>query len=77
MPHENADAMLIFSDRGPVSVDERDVIACYSEYPNAARQCAVTLVLSSGVEISGFAHAAAVSALQAKLADVTPPPMAA
>jgi hypothetical protein len=39
--------------------------------------CHVTIILSSGREVSGRAVTAAVAKLEAKLADKTPPPMAA
>ena len=42
-----------------------------------ASYCNVTLVMALGEQISGCALVAAVDALQAKLNDMTPPPMAA
>jgi hypothetical protein len=52
------------------------VIACYSERPNASRQCAVTVVMANGVEINGMAPASVVVALQTTLNDMTPPDLA-
>jgi hypothetical protein len=58
------------------SVDDRDVLFVYRE-ATVASYCGVTLVMASGEEISGRALTAAIDALQAKLNDMTPLPMAA
>lgn len=56
----------------------RSMIAtCFTFHREATAYRNVTLVMASGEEISGRALTAAVNALQAKLDDMTPPPMAA
>ena len=67
--------MLIFSDRGPVSFDERNVVACYRGGSDG-RYTFVTLALRDGSELSGAIANAALDALEAKL-DADLPPQAA
>ena len=64
--------MVVFNCEGVRSIDECDVIACYTECP-IGPWCDVTVVLADGHEISGRAMAQAVRALEAKLAENSPP----
>ena len=73
MTPQNSLMLLFTHDSGPRSIDDRDIVACYADYPNGSRQCAVTVVLANGVELSGFAHARAVADLRARLNDCGPP----
>jgi hypothetical protein len=68
--------MLLFTDRGPRSVDERDVIAVYRD-DTLGGYCNAMLVLASGEEISGRVLAAAVNRIEHDLADQLLPPEAA
>jgi hypothetical protein len=68
--------MLLFTDRGQRSVADADVPFVYRG-ATVASYCGVTVVMANGEEISGRTLTAAVDALQAKLNDMTPPPMAA
>jgi hypothetical protein len=45
--------MVLFSDRGPRSVPDEDVIFVYRDRA-MGRYCSATLVLSSGEEVSGL-----------------------
>jgi hypothetical protein len=63
--------MIVFSCEGMRSIDERDVIACYSEQPTR-RWCDVTVILVDGREISGRAATQAVRALEALLNELPP-----
>ena len=68
--------MLMFTDRGPRSVDERDVIAVYRD-ETMGGYCNATVVLESGEEISGRCLVAAVNRIERELADQLLPPEAA
>ena len=67
--------MVVFSCEGVRSIDERDVIACYTECPIGV-WCDVTVVMADGREISGRAMAQEVRALEAKLAGAPRSPAA-
>jgi hypothetical protein len=69
-------AMLIFTAEGPRSVDDRDVLHVYRRQ-TLNRFAEVTLVMANGEEISGLALVKALAALEARLANDAPPPMAA
>jgi hypothetical protein len=60
--------MLIFSDRGPISVDDRDVIAVYRDSALDS-YCHATIITASGEEISGRVLVAAVDRIERELAD--------
>jgi hypothetical protein len=68
--------MLLFTAQGPRSVDDRDVIAVYRGGSDA-RYTHCTLILHYGSEISGAISNDALRALEARLADDAPPPIAA
>ena len=60
--------MLLFTDRGPRSIDERDVITVYRDTA-VGGYCNATLVMASGEEISGRCLAAAIDRIASELAD--------
>jgi hypothetical protein len=60
--------MLIFSDRGPISVDDRDAIAVYRDSA-LGDYCNATVIMASGEEISGRVLVAAVDRIEHELAD--------
>jgi hypothetical protein len=68
--------MIVFSGEGPRSIDDRDVLAVYRAGGDG-RYTHCTLVLRGGSEISGAVLNAALDALEAKLDDFGPPPIAA
>jgi hypothetical protein len=68
--------MLIFTCEGPRNADDDHVVRVYREHA-PGRYCPTTLTLDNGRELSGLALKTALDALEAKLADKTPPPMAA
>jgi hypothetical protein len=70
--------MIVFSDRGPISIDASEVAACYRGGGDG-RYTHCTLVLLGGREIEGAIANAALRDLEARLADSAPPlpPMAA
>jgi flavin reductase (DIM6/NTAB) family NADH-FMN oxidoreductase RutF len=68
--------MLIFTAEGPRSVDDRDVLHVYRGQ-TLNRFSEVTLVMANGEEVSGLVLVKALAALEARIADDAPPPMAA
>jgi hypothetical protein len=68
--------MLLYTPEGPRSIDDRDVLHVYRGGGDG-RYTHCTLFLLSGIEISGAAPNDALAALDARLADDAPPPMAA
>jgi hypothetical protein len=68
--------MLLFTDRGPRSIDERDVIAVYCG-DTLGGYCSATLVLASGEEISGRVLTPAVQRIESEIANHLLPPEAA
>jgi hypothetical protein len=68
--------MLLFTDRGQRSIDDRDVIAVYRDEALGG-YCSAVLVLASGEEISGRCLVAAVNRIERDLADQLLPPEAA
>ena len=69
--------MLLFTDRGPRSLDERDVIAVYRDDARGGYCNATLVLLASGEEISGRCLVAAVNRIESDLADQLLPPEAA
>jgi hypothetical protein len=67
--------MLIFAAEGPHSVDDRDVIAVYSDH-RMGGYVSATLILSSGEEVSGMVLTAALDRLEREIADHLLPPAA-
>jgi hypothetical protein len=67
--------MLIFTAEGPRSVDDRDVLAVYSDH-RMGGYVSATLILSSGEEVSGMVLVAALDRLERELADHLLPPEA-
>jgi hypothetical protein len=65
--------MLLFTDRGQRSVADVDVLFVYRG-ATVASYCGVTVVMEN---IGARSHRRHRDALQAKLNDMTPPPMAA
>jgi hypothetical protein len=61
--------MLLFTDRGPRSIDERDVIAVYCG-DTLGGYCSATLVLASGEEISGRVLTPAVQRIESEIATI-------
>jgi hypothetical protein len=68
--------MLIFTAGGPLSVDERDVIAVYRN-DALGGYCNATVIMASGEEISGCALVAAIDRIEREIADHLWPPEAA
>jgi hypothetical protein len=68
--------MLMFTDRGPRSVDERDVLAIYRG-EQMGGYVGATLVLASGDEVSGCCLVAAIDRIESELANSLLPPEAA
>ena len=66
----------MFTDRGPRSIDDRDVIGVYCG-DTLGGYCNAILVLASGEEISGRCLVAAVQRIESELADQLLPPEAA
>jgi hypothetical protein len=75
-PIQKITRMLLFTCEGPRSVDDRDVLHVYRGQ-TLNRFAEVTLVMANGEEVSGLVLVKALDALQAKLDDCDPPPMAA
>jgi hypothetical protein len=73
--HLKISSMITFSDRGPRSIDERDVIAVYRG-GNDGRYSYCTLVLRGGSEISGAVPNEALARLERELDDNAMPPAA-
>jgi hypothetical protein len=68
--------MLLFTCEGPCSVDDRDVLHVYRGQ-TLNRFAEVTLVMANGEEVSGLVLVKALAALEARLANDAPPPIAA
>jgi hypothetical protein len=68
--------MVLFSDRGPRSVPDEDVIFVYRDRA-MGRYCSATLVLSSGEAVSGLALVSALDRLPERLDALDLPPKAA
>jgi hypothetical protein len=68
--------MLLFTDRGPRSIDDRDVLAVYR---NAAigGYCNATVIMVGGNEISGRCLVAAIERIEREIANTLLPPEAA
>jgi hypothetical protein len=65
--------MIVFSDRGPISIDASEVVACYRGGGDR-RYTHCTLVLLGGKEIEGAVANAALRDLEARLNEGAPPP---
>jgi hypothetical protein len=68
--------MLLFTDRGPRSMDDRDVIAVYRDC-SLGGYCNCTVIMVGGEEISGCALVAAIDHIEREIADNLLPPEAA
>ena len=68
--------MLMFTDRGPRSIDDRDVIAVYRD-DALGGYCNATLIMVGGEEISGRCLVAAINRIESEIADSAGPARAA
>jgi hypothetical protein len=69
-------AMMLFSANGPRAIPDERVLFVYRDRV-MGRYCQATFCLDSGEEVSGLVLVVALDALEAKLDDDAPPPMAA
>ena len=68
--------MLMFTDTGPRSLDDRDVIAVYHEATGTST-CNATVILVGGGEVSGRVLITAVHRIEREIAEGLLPPEAA